>query len=705
MAELRTYQPAFTAGELSPALAARVDLAKYQTGLATAINLFVHPHGGASNRAGTQFINEVKASSNFARMIPFQFNVSQSYVLEFGNLYFRVYRDGGLILSGGLPYEVVTPYAHADLGDLVVIQEADVMYVMHPSYAPQKISRIADANWTIAPVTFAPTMAAPAAPTASVIVDKSAASGAQAKSYLYKVSAVSDATGEESLPSPASNSVTNDLTINGGLNRITWAAVAGAGRYIVYKFDNGVYGYIGGTDSLSFDDDNITSDPSDTPQQARNPFNGAGNYPRCGTIVEQRLALASTNNDPLAVFMSQSANYQNYGYSQPSKASDAVTFRLKARQANQIRSMLPLKTGMMVLTSGEEWIVSGGSNSDAITPSAIKFDNQGYRGCAKVQPIVVGNTVLFAQRSGGVIRDFSFDFTQDGFTGRDLTILARHLFENKNVKAWAYAQAPYSIAWVVLDDGSLVSLTYLREHEVWAWTRHQSGPNNDAVFEDVVVIGEGNEDVPYFLVKRTIGGASKRYIERLHTRVFATIADAFFVDCGLSYSGVAKTTFAGLDHLNGQQVVALADGNVISGLTVGPVTGGIGVVLPVAASKAHIGLAMEASLQTLGLDLGAVQGKGTVQGRQKSVGEVTLRVEKTRGVFIGPKDGDRNSKYLVEYRQRATEAWNEAIAMYTGDIRITPQWDWNTSGSMWVKQFDPLPMTILAIMPDVVIGG
>lgn len=704
MAELRAYQPSFTAGELSPALGARVDLAKYASGLRTAINLFVHPHGGASNRAGTQFINEVKASANLARLIPFQFNADQSYVLEFGNLYLRVYRNGGLILNAGLPYEVVTPYAHADLDQLVVVQDADIMYVCHPSYAVRKISRFADNNWTIVAVTFAPSMAAPAAPTASVAVDKSAATGAQPKAYTYMISAVSSATGEESLPSPASNTVTNDLTINGGLNQITWAAVAGAGRYIVYKFDSGVFGYIGGTEYLSFNDDNITADTSDTPQKAANPFSGAGKYPRCGALIEQRLALASTTSEPQAIWMSQSANYENFGNAEPRKGSDAISFRIKSRQVNEIRSMLALKAGMMVLTSGTEWVVSGGSQSDAITPSAIKLDNQGYRGSAKVQPIVVGNTVLFAQRNGGVVRDFSYDFSQDGFVGKDLTILARHLFENRTIKAWAYAQAPYSIAWVILDDGSLVSLTYLREHEVWAWTRHQSGPDDDAFFEDVVAVGEGNEDVPYFLVRRTIGGVSKRYIERLHTRVFATISDAFFVDCGLTYSGVPKAIFAGLDHLNGQSVVALADGNVVRNLTVGPVTGGVGVVLPNAASKVHIGLPMTASLQTLNLDLGQVQGLGTVQGRQKSISEVTMRVEDTRGIFIGPYDGDRDSEHLVEYRQRSTEAWNEAIAMYTGDITMTPDWDWNTNGTMWVKQFDPLPMTILAIMPDVTVG-
>lgn len=692
MADLRAYQPSFTAGELAPALWARVDLAKYNSGLKTALNLFIHSHGGASNRPGTEFVREVKASANEVHLIPFEFNAEQSYQLEFGNNYIRVFKNGGVILSGGSPYEVVTPYTSAQVFDLVFVQEADIMYIVHPLHAPRKLSRLADDNWTLTTVTFAPSMGAPTATGAF----PGGPNIGSTTTYRYKVSAVSDASGEESLPSNSVSCV-NDLTIAGNFNQVTWNAVSGAGRYIVYKEDNGVYGYIGGTSGTNFNDDNIVPDLADTPQTARNPFPSAGNYPRVVTFIEQRLGFASSLNDPQAVWLSQSANYENFGYSSPSKASDAVTFRIKARKVNEIRSMLATK-GMLILTSGAEWIVSGGSQSDAITPSSIRIDNQGYRGASKVQPIVVGNTVLFSQNRGGVIRDFSYQFADDAYVGKDLTILARHLFENRKIKAWAYAQAPHSIVWVVLDNGALVSLTYMKEHDVWAWTRHES---DGGIFEDVSVIGEGEEDVPYFIVRRNIGGVQKRYIERLHTRVFGTVDDAFFVDCGLTYSGAPATVISGLGHLEGRNVVALADGNVVRNLTV---SGG-SVTLPIAASKVHIGLPIISALQTLDIDLGNVQGLGTVQGRKKSISGLTMRVENTRGIFIGPRDGARDDRHLVEYKQRATEAWGEAIRLYNGDIRMTPQWDWTDGGNVWIKQFDPLPMTILAVMPDVTLGA
>lgn len=687
MSDLRAYQPSFTAGELSPALWARVDLAKYASGLKSAKNLFIHPHGGASNRAGLEFVGEA-GSSAAIRLIPFQFNTEQSYILEFGIAYIRVYRDGGLVLSGGLPYEIPTTYNATSIRNLVVTQEADVMYITDVSNPPAKLSRLADDNWTLTTVTFAPSIAAPATPTAVATV------GTGSTTYQYRVAAISAATGEESLPSSLSASITNDLSIAGNRNTITWSAVSGAERYVLYKRDNGVDGFIGGTTALSFVDENITADLADTPQTGYNPFTGTGNYPRCSTFVDQRLAFASTLNNPQACWLSQSGNYENFGFSRPRRASDGFEFRIRSRQVNEIRSLLQSR-GLMLLTSGGEFIVTGGQN-EYLAPDTIVVKNQGYRGASTVQPITVGNTVLFAQERGGVIRDFSYEFAEDSFVGKDLTIMARHLFEERSIKAWAYSQAPYSIVWVVLDNGKLVSLTYMKEHDVWGWTQHET----DGTFEDVTVIGEGQEDVPYFVVNRTIGGVTRRYIERLHTRYFAGIEDAFFVDSGLTYSGAPATVISGLDHLEGKEIVALADGNVVRGLTVN----GGAVTLPFAASTVQAGLPYEATLMTLDIDLGQVRGLGTVQGRNKSVSEVTLRVERTRGIWIGSRDDTRDSGKLVEYKQRATEAWNEAIQQYTGDLRVTPMADWTNGGNVVVKQFDPLPMTILAIMPDMTLG-
>jgi len=468
MADLRTLQPSFNGGIFSPSLHARVDLAKYASGLKQAKNVFVHAHGGVSNRAGLRFLGEAKNSEHKARLIGFQFSTEQSYILEFGDHYIRFYKNGGLILKNGAIYEVATPYGHEDVSEIGYAQEADVMYLVHGHYPVHKLLRLAEDDWQLTQVNFTPSIAVPTGVVASPIANKGAY-----RDYYYVVSAIDKDTGEESLQSDQAH-CTNNLDVQGGVNRVTWNAHPRASRYRVYKFDSGNWGYIGTTAGTGFDDENITADGADTPQQDRNPFVGDGNYPRCVNFIEQRLVLASSLNDSQAIWMSQTAGYENFGVSQPAKASDAVTFRIKAREVNEIRSLVGMK-GMLVLTSGAQWLVSSGSQADAITPSSIKIDNQGYRGASKIQPLMVGNMAIFAQNRGGVARDFSYSFNEDSFVDHDLTIMARHLFEGRDFKQWGYAQSPHSVVWAVMDDGKLLSLTYMKEHDVWGWCEHDCG--------------------------------------------------------------------------------------------------------------------------------------------------------------------------------------------------------------------------------------
>ena len=754
----RLMQPTFAGGVIGPGVYGRVDVAKYSTAIAVGRNVFIRPQGGISNRCGTEFVNETRNSPQQATLFPFEFNDDQTYVLELGELYGRVYRDGALILedtpkvitaisaaspaivtiaghgyaagveldirdvvgvdgvtsqnvrvrapitvnnfaienidgtpfdssalplyvSGGNAYKVVefvTPYNASQVDDVWVLQEADVMYLCHGSHPPQKLSRIAEDNWVMSVPTFYPTIASP---TGVGVV----ATGAGTVTYKYVVSAISRDNAEESLPS-AEVTCTNDLTVVGQFNTITWAAVTDAVRYIVYKYDNGSFGYIGGSNGLTFKDDNITADLADGPPEYRNPFNATGKYPTVAEFHEQRLCFAATRREPQLIEMSQSANYENFGRSSPAKPNQAITIKMRGRKVSDVRALVSAK-GLLVYTSSAEWQVTGGSE-DYLTPSNPKFVNQGYRGSSKLQPIRSGNTFIFAQNRGCVVRDSSFQFTDDAYVGKDLTVLARHYFDGRTIVSWAYAQSPHSIIYVILDDGTCKTLTYIKEHDIWGW----SEMDTDGSFERVTVIGEHGEDVPYFIVRRVIDGNAKRYIERLHPRDFSDATGCFFVDSGLSYDGAPVTVLSGLYHLEGETLVALADGNVVKGLVV---TNGA-VTLPNAASVVHVGLSYESAIKTLELEVGAVQGLGTLQGRMKSISDVTIRIEDTRGMWIGPTENN-----LTEFKQRAYEDWGDPIDLKTGDVTVTTDWDWTRGGSMWIKQFDPLPMTINAIMPEV----
>ena len=344
-----------------------------------------------------------------------------------------------------------------------------------------------------------------------------------------------------------------------------------------------------------------------------------------------------------------------------------------------------------MLTSGAEWRLQAPSDG-ILTPSNRTIQPQTYHGAAALPPIVVGNVVLFVQDKGSVVRDLSYSFESDGYRGNDLTIMAPHLVRNRMLVDWCYAQAPFNLVKAVRDDGVLLVLAYLLEHQVWGWTRYETAGR----FKSVCSISEGNADAVYAVVEREVDGRTVQYIERFDDRAFEEIKDAFCVDSGLSYQGPPTAALGNLWHLEGETLVALADGNVVKNLTVqnGQVT------LPNEASRVHVGLPYSCDIQTLPLDLGNLPNLGTVMGRQKRIGELTLRVQEARGVFAGP-----SFARLDEWKQRSTEAYGEAIRLFTGDISMDVPPEWNSQGIVCIRQADPLPLTLLSIAPEVDVGG
>ena len=123
----RYTQKSFTGGELSPALYSRNDLAKYMIGLKKLKNGFVRAEGCISNRAGLEFVCEVKDSTNYTRLIPFSFNTEQTYIIEMGEKYARFIKNSGQICSENIPVEIETPYLADDLFDIKYAQSADVL--------------------------------------------------------------------------------------------------------------------------------------------------------------------------------------------------------------------------------------------------------------------------------------------------------------------------------------------------------------------------------------------------------------------------------------------------------------------------------------------------------------------------------------------------------------------------------------------------
>lgn len=736
---MKTLLRSFAGGEVAPELYGRIDLDKFQTGLATCRNFIALPHGPVRNRQGFKYILEVKNSAKRVNLIEFSYSTSQTYVLEFGDQYVRFHTNGGTLLEAskvivsivgdtvevtahgytagkwvyigsryyviestatntfvvnnldgttGAPsgatasqvYEVSTPYLEADLMDLHYVQSADVLTLVHPTYAPRELRRLAAASWTLTSIAFAPVIGTPTG--VSVV----ATTGTGSTTYTYIVTAVADDGLEESTQSSSAN-CTNNLATAGNKNTVSWSAVSGAIRYNVYKQRNGLYGYIGQTDGTSFVDDNITADVTRTPPQSDNPFPSADYYPGAVSYFEQRRCFGGSNNLPQNLWMTRSATESNMNYSIPTQDDDAITLRIAAREVNRIRHIVPLADLILLTTSGE-WRVWA-QNSDAITPTTVSVRPQSYNGANNVQPVVTGNSCVYVRTQSSRVHELTYNWESNAYKSDDVSLMAPHMFDGYSLTDMTITKTPVPIVWATRDDGTLLGMTYMPAQKVWAWHRHDT----DGLFESVAAVSENDVDVLYAVVKRTINGRAVRYVERLDLQATTTLDDAFHVDSGLTYDSTPATTISGLWHLEGETVSVLADGAVHPQVTV---SGGA-ITLQQSASVVHVGLPITADIKTLPVSL---EMQAFAQSRMKNINEVTMRVISSSGINIGP-DFD----HLTAVRQRTTEPYGSPPDMMDGEVRlkITPMW--TDSGQICVRQSDPLPLSILSIVIDVALGA
>lgn len=422
--------------------------------------------------------------------------------------------------------EYATTYDEDDLFDIKIIQNADVIYFSHPSYPPKKLTRTNDYEWTFASVSFGASQAAPTNLTRS---------DGTSTGNNYVVTAV-NADGEESVACTAVEDC-------GPGDTFTWTAASGASYYNVYKDSNasGIYGWIGRATSNTFKEPSAWLDPdfSKCPPIAQTVFNAEDNYPAAVAFFQQRLCWARTNDHPQTVWGSCVGNFLNHNISTPLRDDDAFSFTIASNQINQILWVASLKD-LIIGTAGSEWRMSPSIDDSTITPVNVVIRKESSWGSANIAPIIIGNDLLFVDATKKVIRNFKSAINIEGaeeYGGNDLSILASHLFENYTIVDWAYQQQPDNIIWVVRNDGTLLGLTYFREHQVWGWHQHTT----QGYFESVCTLLKTNGTYEtYVLVRRTINGETKRYIELLMDRLPINdsyekdIEKAFFVDCGLS---------------------------------------------------------------------------------------------------------------------------------------------------------------------------
>ncbi len=712
MARVHPIQTNFTAGELSPKLAGQVDFKKYANGVETLENMTVFPQGGATRRYGSRFICEVKDSSATTRLIPFEFNDEQAYILEFGNNYIRFFKDQGQITeatkaitaitkanpavvtvtshgysngdhiwinsvggmtevnarrftianvtthtfelsgvnstnyttytSGGTAakvYEISTTYTAAQVFDLQFAQSADVMYIVHPSHEPAKLSRTGHTSWTLADVVF------------------------EKGPYLD----VNDTT---TTLNPGSSAVGTGVALVASADLF---ASTDVGRLV--KLHNGHAKITGFTDAQNVTIEILTAlDASTaTTDWQLGSFSNTTGFPKAVTFYEQRLFYAGTTNNPQTIFASESGFFDNFDVGDSSDAK-AFIYTIAANKVNVIRFLAPARD-LIIGTAGGEFIV-GRPTGEPLKPGNVNITQQTTYGAHTTQPVQIGNTVLFVQRQKRKLRELGYNFGDDAYVAPDLTLLSEHITEGGIVDV-DYQQEPDSIYWAVRNDGVLLGMTYLRTQDIVAWHKHTLGGTSAAV-KSVSTIAEADEQQTYLIVSRTINSATKQYVEYLDSTLNQ--------DSALSGTVTgSSTSVTGLDHLEGQTVQILIDDAVYPTQTV--TNGAITVSLPSSfgSKTIEIGLGFTSTIKTMKPEAGSQA--GTAQGRKKRYNEVSVRLLNSVGVTI---NGDQ-----LPFRTSADEM-GEPIPAFTGDKRVT-NLGWDREGQITIQQTQPLPLTVLSI--------
>mgnify|MGYP003631194671 FL=1 len=650
----------FTSGEISPRLEGRIDIEKYRSGLSDLTNMIVQPHGGLTRRPGTEYLGAVKDSSVKTRLIPFQFKTSDTYILEFGHQYMRVFRNGLQVLLGSAKTitaatkanpAVITSNSHG-------YSNGDEIYLTSVGGMTELNGR----NYIVAN-----------ASTNTYSLKDLFGNNINSTNYTTYTSGGSTDEIYEIATPYASADVFN----------LRFAQSAD-----VMYFAHPSYAIR----TLSRTDHNAWTFATPSINENSTPvLTTSDNYPSVVTFFEQRLVFAATNNNPQTIWFSKNADYLNF--TTGTSADNALIYTIASNQVNSIRYLSPTRV-LTIGTSGGEYVLTT-TNDGPITPTTTQIRKYSNYGSANIEPVQVADVTLFLQRGNRKVREFKYvgEVNTAGYQAPDITVLAEHITKG-GVEGFAYQQEPENIVWCIRADGTLLGLTYRREEAVVAWHKHVIGGKfgaGQAVVESISALptDSGNDEL-YMVVKRTINGQTMRYVEVMKDFDFgSTTTSAFFVDSGLAYAGSAVSGFSSLYHLEGDDVSILANGASHPDKTVS--NGAIS--LDFSATSAAIGYGYTSSMQTLRIESGSQD--GISQGKPKRIHGITMRLFETVGVEIGNDAGEIDRVFFRD----SSMAMDEAVPLFTGDKDIEFQGGFDDDDRIYLQQTQPLPLTILALYP------
>lgn len=721
----------FNGGELSPRLEGRVDYEKYQSGCSVMSNFIPTVQGPAVFRGGTHYVENVRQQAYRPWLTRFEFNYQQSFVLEWSQLRISFFTNRGRLLNAGSPYEISTPYAASDLINadgglnLSMVQSGDVIYIAGGNKPPQKLSRLGNVNWTIAefqPVdgpwmdanlNEALTIYSSAATgtvtlTASSTLFTSAHIGALIRLEMQDLGLVppwepdkavntselrrSDGKTYKALTNGTSGSVkpTHD-------KGVAWDGSTSA-KQIKWEFQDPGYGVarITGVTSgtvatatvITRLPDGVVTSGGTTWRWLLGAWGNHNEWPTKAVLYRDRLCWLGTRT----VWTSVAGDYENMSPDDVGQQTDesSIVVSPASGEANAIR-WVQAADALLVGTAGGEFAIGPQTTTDPLGPANVKATIQSSFGGRALPTPRIGDSVFFVDKTGRRLREVRYSVDTATYQAADMTVLAEHVTEGGLVDL-CWQQSPESILWAVRSDGVLVGLTYEKEQNVYAWHPHPMG--GDAVVESITCIPapDGTQDDLWLAVRRTIGGATLRTVERMERpyRAGDDRRDALYVDCGLSYSGAPVSSVSGLDHLEGQTVAVVVDGAMHPPRVV---TSGA-ISLQIAGSHIMAGLPYLGRLRTMRLEGGSQEGSG--QGKTGRITKVTTRLINSLGGKVGP-NWDTMDRLQM---RRGSTPMDGPPDLVSGDVLTSWPGGYETDLYVCIEQDQPFPFAVAAIIPS-----
>lgn len=723
MPKVTTVANNFTSGEISPKMRARMDVARYNSGVEIMENAWPNIQGGFSKRWGTLYRGSAKHANKQARLVRFVVNRTDAYWLEFGDLYMRVHKAAGRVeTSPGVAYEIATPYTEAMLSALDFSQGADTLIIWSPDNYPRRLRRFADDRWVMDQAPFSPAPFSEVGSRFNVALTLSAATVGTgrtitAASSVFLASDIGrqvwSGAGVATITAVASGtSATADISVafdGVAIAGNSWTLASspqatctpsatgpvGASISLTLSAAGWRAGDVGSHVQINTGLARITGYSSDTVVTAEvlvalntavaapanawtlNPpaWNQFDGYPATGTFHAQRLLAAGSRSFPQTVWGSAVGEFFNFQLG--TLDTDAFAFELVSDDVSPITYMISMES-LVALSFSGEFTLDGGVEKP-ITPTNIRAKPRSTRGCAQVRPVKIGAETLFVQRTGKRVRAAAFQEAADAWSVPDMSVISDHL-TSPGVVGLTWHEEPGTLLFALRADGLIASCTYDRDQEVIGWSRQNL---TGGVVESAATIPDEDQDRTMLLVRRTINGNTVRYLELLDPDTYT--------DCAIKgTAGPAVATWTGLSHLEGQTVTVRAD-DIPQPPEV--VTGGA-ITLARNASKVEIGLPLTMRVKLLPPEVSG--GAGIVKGAAVSVNQVFVEVLNTIGLTV---DGQK-----IAFRQFGDGVLDTPLEPFTG-IKEVQSFGWETGGgAIEITHDDPLPCTVLAVVRKVTVN-